>query len=445
MNELKKIFSNAVLKYSLIAVAASLAFGVFTNVLPEKISQKDPVYGYGSDGQVYWDLGGNLAKGLGFVNSPGFAFSYIYPVNYYTYGTQRLPGYPLLLAAVRALNKSAGPNGASVAVLNLILVFLNAYFIIGLLRKFLPGVSNKWYLSVALFPPFLLYSNGINSDFFLAVLLAGFCYFLAQEGKKTWLALPFAAFAFFTRANALFFIVPFLILLTVFNRKNRKILWLSGCTIFAVALIFLGWSWRNQKLSGSFNFAPYTGSQLEQNYIRKIYRNSRPSGQERFYRWNMPDFVLARFTQLAKTGGIYSAEAEMNKEMINDTISLLWQQKFLAVKVYIRDVAQILTNEYFIFNMARAFNNLYIWAAVWIAVILLYSLPGALMLFLAAVFAFSRKTSFPAILLYSAALYTLGTAAVLGDFSRYIEPVGFAIIYSVIFVFTLKDKSSIIK
>ena len=421
------------IKYALLAVVVSLFFGILTSLLSERISQKDPVFGYGSDSNIYWDLAGNLAKGRGFVNSPGFDFAYIKKTDQYTYGTQRLPGYPLALAGVRYITQTNNPNSLAVWLFNLILVFFNAYFIISLIKKLLPNIPNGWYWIVALFPPFLIYSNGINSDFFVAVLLSGFCYFILSSEKRTWLSLLFAGSAVFTRANAIFFIIPFLALSIFFSQERKKkfLMYFSG--ILLVILIFCVWSFRNQKLSGSFTYVPFTGQQLEQNYIRKIYKYNRPSGEEKYFRWEQRNFVLPYFDQLVQRHGLYKAEVEMNSEITKDTVSLLMQKKITAVKIYSKNVAQMFTNEYFIFNLGRTLHHPFVWAGVWLMAVLLYFLPGILLLWLGAMSLWKRKVDFFAILTYSSIIYILVTAAILGDFARYVLPIGFAIVMTVLY------------
>jgi hypothetical protein len=444
---LPKKMDKTIIKFSLFAVLASLVFGLITSALPANISQKDPVYGYGSDNTSYWNLAGNLAKGLGFMNSPGFDFAYVHKIDQYTFGTQRLPGYPLALAAVRLIFHTDNPKGLAIQLFNLFLVFCNAYFTVAVIKKLLPQVSPAWFWLVVFFPPFLIYGDGIGTDLVTAMLLAGFCHFALKENASRWWAVFFAAWAVFTRANALFFVLPFLILQALFYFRDKKKIILSFAGVLAIALVFIAWSFRNQKLSGSFVYAPYTGQQLVQNYINKIYRYNKPAGEERYSRWQSPAYLKQRYEELlvANQGNLYAAEVKLSNELTKDTLSLFWQRKITALKVYVRDVAQILTNEWYFFNVARTFPSPYVWFGAWAAAILLYTLPGVLFLLVGVLFLWRRKTNLSAILLYSSCLYVLATAAVLGDFTRYVIPVGLGVIVSIILSgFMVKAKSIII-
>jgi GTP-binding protein len=80
--------------------------------------------------------------------------------------------------------------------------------------------------------------------------------------------------------------------------------------------------------------------------------------------------------ELAAKEGIYAAEAEVNAEMTSLTFKLLWQKKLEAAKIYARNVLQIITNEYFLFNLGRLLNSPAAWGVIWILALLLFTLPG---------------------------------------------------------------------
>lgn len=434
---MKSFFKKPEIRYAFAAVGISLLFGIFTNLLPQKISQKDPLYGYGSDSEVYWDLSGNILSKHAYLHSPGFDFSYLQKTDDFVHGTQRLPGYPLILSFIRLITGAAHPNSFGIILFNIILVFLNAYFILGILKKLFQEIPEKYYLAVCFFPSFLIYSNGINSDFFTLVLLSGFCFFVLKEGLLKYLALLFGAMAIFTRGNALFFVVPFWLLYAFFERKNRKHLIVGIIGIFFVALIFVGWSWRNHALSSHFTFAPFTGLQLRQNYIYKIYKYSDTEGEEKFFRWRSADYLKSHFNELVLkgNGNLYYAEAALDREITKDTVKMLWQKKIQGLRIYIRNVLQMSTNEYFIFNAARSLNVSWVWVLAWVAAILFFTLPALLFFGISIVWLFKHRLNLGAIIFYSALFYYLLTAAVLGDFARYLVPIGGILCISVMYVF----------
>ena len=421
-----------IVSYAFLTVVFTCIFGVATSLPPQKISQKDPLYGYGSDSEVYWDLAGNLAHGRGFVHSPGFDFSYLHKTSEFTQGTQRLPGYPLALSLIRALDLNAAPNSWLAWMFNLSLVFLNSYFVIGILVILYPNTKTVFFWLVALFPPFLIYANGINSDFFAATLISAAVYFSLASSRWRYLSVCFGAFAVFTRGNVLFFLVPFWLMLAIYYRRQRRDIKPAVFGLAAIALIFIGWSFRNQALSDRFVFAPFTGLQLRQNYIYKIYEDQRPAGEERYWRWRAPEYLKQRFEDLnSQTGSLYKAESQLDKELVGDTIQLVLERPAAVVFTYGRDIVQMLTNEYFLFNLGRSVNSPWLWGGIWPVAIIFYLLPGAWLLLLAARF-FIRKFFAPlSIIVFSAAVYIFLTAAVLGDFARYLLPVGFAIIIAV--------------
>ncbi len=423
-------------KFALFSVAASLVFGLVTNYLPSRISQKDPNFGYGSDSDVYWDLGGNLAAGRGFVHSPGFDFAYLHKTAEYTRGTQRLPGYPLVLSIVRAVDFDAAPNSALVSAFNFLLVFLNSFFVIGILIFLYPNIKSAYFWIVALFPPFLIYGNGINSDFFVATLIAATVYFSLAPSRWRYLSVCFGAFAVFTRGNVLFFLIPFWLMLAVYYRGKKLDIKPAIFGLAAVAIIFVGWSLRNQALSGRFVFAPFTGLQLRQNYIYKIYENQRPPGEERYWRWRAPEYLKQRFEELyIQSGSLYQAESQLDKELVADTVKLAQVRPVVVVATYARDVVQMLTNEYLLFNLGRSVGSPLLWAGIWTVIMLFYVLPGVWLLLLGFFFLVRKFFAPLSIVVFSAAAYVFLTAAVLGDFARYLLPVGFAIIIGLRVVF----------
>jgi hypothetical protein len=154
------------------------------------VSGKIPRYGYGADSEAYWDHAGNLASRHSFMSSPGHGFDLVADVDEFSFETQRLPGYPLLLAGVRAIAPSAGPRSWPFVLLNLLLVFANAWFVLSIFRRDVMGGEGQaacpaWTCwAVAAFLPFLLYGDGIDSDFLVATLLAGFCYSHLSTGRR---------------------------------------------------------------------------------------------------------------------------------------------------------------------------------------------------------------------------------------------------------------------
>lgn len=423
-------FKDVKIRYAFYAVGASLAFGIFTNFLPFDLSQKDRLFGYGSDSEVYWDLAGNLAEGRGFVHSPGFDFAYLQKTENYTSGTQRLPAYPVALSVVRVWDINTPPNGWQLGVFNLILVFLNAYFIAGILQKLFPAMSKKIYWAIVLLPQFLIYSNGINSDFFGATMISAAVFFALLESKQRYWSAIFTVLALLTRGNALFFLVPFWVMLAVHSGLRKLNFRPAILSLGLIFLVFAAWSQRNFKLSGHFVFAPFTGFQLRQNYINKIYESQKPAGEEKYYLWQDPKYLKTRFEELAAKEGIYAAEAEVNAEMTSLTFKLLWQKKLEAAKIYARNVLQIITNEYFLFNLGRLLNSPAAWGVIWILALLLFTLPGLILLGSALAALLWRKFTLPVIIIYSASAYLLLTAAVLGDFARYTVLAGLGIIIS---------------
>lgn len=433
---MNKIFQNIQIRYALLGTVAALVFGVITNILPPHLSQKDPLYGYGSDSEIYWDLSTNIKEGRGFVHSPGFDFAYLYKTDQYTYGTQRTPGYPLVLAGVRTIFQTDSPNSIGITVFNLMLVFLNCYFIVGILKKQLPQVPSKFYSFIAIFPLFLIYGNGINVDFITGVLLAAFCYFL-QNNKLAFVSIFLGGFALFTRGNVLFFLAPFWIFYLVFFKDQKQKIVIGSLGLILLAIIFLGWSYRNFQLSGSFTFAPFTGFQLRQNYITKIYENNKPEGEEQFYRWDSPAYLRQEFMNALSDSGnnLYVAEAKIDKQLTKDTFVMLIQKPFVAAKVYVRGILQMFVNEYFIFNLGRQINSQALWLIIWVVVLLGFLLPALVFCFFGLVLLRKLNKTFLSAVTYSGILYLLLTCTVWGGFARYQLPVYFAILISFVVCF----------
>lgn len=418
------------IKYAIIALLVSAVFGLITVLLPTKVSQRDPLYGYGSDSDTYWDLSTNLINTHKFLSSPGKGFDFLGTVNSYTHAMQRLPGYPVFLAGVRALTHDKTPNSWGIWLANLILVFCNAYFVISLLERdlFKDGINKKWYWLVVLWLPFLFYGSGINTDFLSATLLAGAVYFAFSPDRWNilWLAV-FSAAAVMTRGNILFFMVPFLILMITYN-KFSKAAWLRfGAALLAVLIVFAAWSHRNQKLSGYFTFTPFVGLQLQQNYIKKILPIQNVNDQ--YARWNSVEYRQQLFEKLSREVSSYHASSFIDKQITKDTVSLLLHHPVAATKVYVREVVQVFNNEFFLFNIIRLNNSILVRGAAGSLILVFYTLPG--LMFFAGLFwvIWRKKWSKYAIVTISAACYSLLTAAILGDFARYILPIEFIIIF----------------
>ena len=274
-------------KFAIIAVLVSAVFGLVTSILPVKISQRDPLYGYGSDSSTYWDLSGNLIRFHKFVSSPGGGFDFLGTVNGYSEAMQRLPGYPLFLAGVRALTGAKTGNAWGIWLANLILVFCNAFFVVSVFERdlFKSPITKNWYWAVVVYLPFLFYGSGINSDFLSATLLAGAVFFAFSPRRVDvlWTAV-FSAAAVFSRGNILFFLVPFFILMIIYQ-KFSKAAWLRfGVALLAMLVVFTSWSYRNKELSGYFTFTPFVGLQLQQNFIKKMVPSE--DINNRYARWN---------------------------------------------------------------------------------------------------------------------------------------------------------------
>ncbi len=424
------VWHRPAVKYALIAVLVSAVFALVTAVVPIKFSQRDPVYGYGSDSGTYWDLSTNLISFHKFLSSPGFGFDFLDMVNSYTEAMQRLPGYPLFLAGVRVATGAKTPNAWGIWLADFILVFCNAFFIISIFERdlFKNHVNKNWYWLVVLYLPFLLYGSGINTDFLSATLLAGAVYFAFSPGRWNilWAAL-FSAATVFTRGNILFFLVPFLALMIIYHRFS-KAAWLRfGVGLLAILLVFAAWSYRNHKLSGYFTFTPFVGLQLQQNYIKKMVPFQDAANQ--YARWNSVQYRQELFESLSRQVSPYYAESKIDKQITSDTFSLLLSRPVLAAKTYVREVAQVFNNEYFLFNVIRSNTSLIARGAAGALILAFYTLPG--LLFFAGLFwvLWRKKWTKYAIVTVSAACYALITAAILGDFARYILPIGFVIIF----------------
>jgi hypothetical protein len=419
---------------ALLAVVVSLLFGLVTSALPIKVSGKNPRYGYGADSEAYWDHAGNLVSRHAFMSSPGHGFDLLARVDEPSFETQRLPGYPLLLAVVRSLAPSASPRSWPFVLLNLLLVFANGWFVLSICRRDVlacngPETFPAWIgLVVATYLPFLLYGNGIDSDFLVATLLAGFTYSYLSPGKARWWSPLFAAWAAMTRIGAVVFIVPFLILtlLQPPKRPGRRVLTLV--ILASVAVCLGGWSYRNYRLSGYFRPEFMSGLVLQQNYLISMEHESPPAGFAGFARWNSDEYRSRRFHEIAATQGYYVAVGQIDAEMKAAAKSLILAHPWRALTICGRNLLALLLRDYFVFLPYRINPSPWTWSVQVVLFLVYYLIPA--LLFLGAVTAFAFRKSFTtlSILAYSGACYVLVTAVVWGMNARYVLPVEFIIV-----------------
>ena len=131
----------------------------------------------------------------------------------------------------------------------------------------------------------------------------------------------------------------------------------------------------------------------------------------------------------------------MDKQITADTFSLLLHQPVAGLKDYVREVAQVFNNEYFLFNVIRLNSSLVARGAAGLLILVFYTLPGLLFFSGLCWVLWRKKMAKYAIVTVSAACYALLTAAILGDFSRYVLPIGFVIIFwTIVFLRRLVTK-----
>lgn len=423
-----------VFRCALIAVVVSFLFGLGTSALPIKWSGKNPRYGYGADSEAYWDHAGNLASRHAFMSSPRHGFDLLAKVDDYSFETQRLPGYPLLLAGLRWIAPSAAPRSWPFLLLNLLLVFANAWFVLSLHRRDVvagdgPKTCPAWTgLVVAAYLPFLLYGDGIDSDFLVATLLAGFSYLHLSPGRARWWSPLFAAWAAMTRVGALVYIVPFLMLTLLQRPKRPGRGALTLAVLACVAVCLGGWSYRNYRLSGYFRPEFMSGLVLQQNYLVSMEHESAPAGCEGFQRWNSEEYRARRFHEIAATQGPYVAVGQMDAEMKAVAYRLILAHPWVALSTGLRNLVALLVRDYFVFEPYRLDPSPWNYSIQIVLFVVYYVIPS--LLFLGGVIAFAIRRSYTplSILAYGAMSYVLITAAVWGMNARYVLPVAFVIV-----------------
>jgi len=435
--KVKEFFRSNPIKVAILACLVAVVFGLVTQRLPQTLSGRDLTYGYGSDSPDYWDMVGNLLARHAFMAGPNYGFVFLAPVPGYSYVMQRLPGYPLFLAAIRGVFPHAAPLSLPFALGNLVLLFFNTYALVAIFEKYVLKQPPRrlWvYGWVVLFLPFLAYSNGINSDFLSAVLTLLFCYFFLQDGKAKYWSILFGVWAVFTRGNVLFFIVPFVLLMLLRHFRLRQMWLLAGSVMLAIVLVMAGWSWRNYEISGYFKFTTFIGLPLRENYLEKMEKYSPAfASDSQFSRWNSAQFRADYFNSLTVQEGRYKASAQIDSELISATIKAVIHYPKLAVKAETRDFAQLFLNEYFIFNVQRNFPGLFVLIVCMFLLFIFNGLPSLAFGAAFLIMLLKKQLDVFAILVYSAFCYAVANALILGVVSRYLLPVDFVLLYCVMY------------
>lgn len=271
---------------------------------------------FSSDAAQYWDLGGNLLAGRGFVNSPGLGHEWMgFRNSEYVPNIVRAPAYPAVLGVAR-LVKGTWDVGYT---LNLALYWGFVIYGVFLLRIWRPGLSRRWLFAAAVLlafsPAALIAARWGGVDLFAALAFTAFVVhvlMLALPGAKrgalvgattVGLASVWGVAAILARPNAVFFVAPILVggLATVYLRSGASRYRMAPLLIVSIVVssAFVGWCVHGFKVSGRFSPAPSSGHHIWANYTRSLPQGEAP-----------PDFDRAAFMRSRIAGGENSTKAE---------------------------------------------------------------------------------------------------------------------------------------
>jgi len=199
--------------------------------------------------------------------------------------TFRTPGYPVFVAAVRAVG---GGSFFAVTFVQIILVFLIALLIERIGRRLLPGMAGPIAATAFLLSPLTMTMPFyVLSDTLFAFLYALFFYISVDRLEKrfwpyTIVAGIICGVAIYVRPMGIFAVPVFLAPLIVARLPARKIIVAAVSVSVIAALLILPWMERNREETGVFSFSSLAPYNLAYNIsMFNAFRNGTSSGSER--------------------------------------------------------------------------------------------------------------------------------------------------------------------
>jgi len=266
---MKKIFNKNV-------VPLAVGLLILTIFIAHYFHPQERPFGFGSDTYEYWHLSENLLKYKEYVYTdlshyPAFDLPDQIIKDFQSKKVPcmvRLPGYPLILALLRAIWDSPW-----VVVCSIYLTYVGTClygFHVG--RIFLNNSTYQWVYNILLvLSPVYLTRWGVGSDLPASFFIAGFTYhFLRQtqieffSKKHSLLACVCALIAIFTRPNLLVFVgvLGTGAFIWGFMKNQKRICWM-GFLVFLTLFISLNlWGFRNKKLCNEWALSTQGGSVL---------------------------------------------------------------------------------------------------------------------------------------------------------------------------------------